>query len=89
MQRPPNTRKIGGGGGGKFIDVGPKAILIGTMFGRALGGHLDPRGVRQSCQNAHGRVHGKRHGVGEGSPVRVEAKEGYAVAAIEARVEIG
>jgi hypothetical protein len=82
-----NTRKIGGGGGGKFIDLAPEgAILVGfDVWKGDWAGHLIIRGVRPIFQTAHGRVPGKRHGVENGAPIRVEAKEGYAVAAIEAR----
>lgn len=82
-----NTRKVGGKGGGDFIEVMPEgAILVGFEAWKGdYYGHLIIRGIRPIFQTAHGRVQGKRHGSDYGIPMRVEAKEGYAVAAIEAR----
>lgn len=82
-----NTKKIGGGGGGRFFEVSPEGgILVGfDVWTGDWSGHKIIRGIRPIFQTARGRVPGQRHGVANGNPVRVEAKEGYAVAAIEAR----
>ncbi|EDY19329.1 hypothetical protein CfE428DRAFT_3014 [Chthoniobacter flavus Ellin428] len=82
-----HTRKIGGGGGGRFFEVLPEGgLLVGfVVWTGEWAGHHIIRGVRPIFQTSHGRITGQRHGVENGAPIRVEAKEGYAVAAIEAR----
>jgi len=82
-----NTKKVGGKGGGQFFEVVPEgAILVGfDVWKGDWSGHLSIRGIRPIFQTSHGRVPGKVHGRQSGDPIRVEAKEGYAVAAIEAR----
>jgi len=82
------TKKSGGHGGGEFTEVRPEGgLLVGFEVWRGnYAGHLVIRGIRPIFQTAAGRLKGKGHGNVKGEPgVTVEAKEGYAVAAIEAR----
>jgi hypothetical protein len=81
------TKKVGGKGGGNFIDVQSEgAILVGFEIWQGdYSGHRIIRGIRPIFQTANGRVSGAVHGVENGDSTKVEAKDGYAVAAIEAR----
>jgi hypothetical protein len=81
------TKKMGGLGGDKFIDVMPEgALLVGfEVWQGAPRGRMIIRGIRPIFETAKGRVPGTLHGTENGELTRVEAKEGYAVAAIEAR----
>jgi hypothetical protein len=84
---PEKTKRVGGPGGGSFIDVLEEgAILVGfEVWQGDYSGHRIIRGIRPIFQTASGRVPGSLHGEEDGAPTKVEAKEGYAVAAIEAR----
>lgn len=83
-----DTKKVGGQGGSDFLDV-PKegGILVGfdVWLSDPSEQHMIVRGIRAVFQTANGRVGGAMHGRENGNPIRVEAKDGYAVAAIEAR----
>ena len=81
------TKKVGGHGGTDFFEVSPEgAILVGfELWEGDYYGHRIIRGIRPIFQTAHGRVPGKVHGKQHGQPTKVEAKDGYAVAATEAR----
>jgi len=82
-----DTKNVGGQGGSNFLDV-PKegGILVGfEVWLSDPGTHLIIQGIRPIFQTAHGRVEGAMHGRVNGSPIKTEAKDGYAVAAIEAR----
>jgi hypothetical protein len=82
------TKKSGGGGGGSFAEVLPDGgIVVGfDVWQGSWAGHRIIRGVRPIFQTAIGRVRGKSHGNTPGKPsVTVEANEGYAVAALEAK----
>jgi hypothetical protein len=84
---PKSTKNVGGGGGGDFIDaleVG--AILVGFKVWQGdYSGHRIIRGIQPIFQTASGRLPGDVHGEEDGAPTTIEAKDGYAVAAIEAR----
>lgn len=82
------TKKSGGHGGGAFAEVRPEGgILVGLELWQGdYFGHLVIRGVRAIYQTATGRVRGAGHGNIHGEPAaRIEAKDGYAIAAIEPR----
>ena len=82
------TKKSGGGGGGAFAEVRSEGgILVGfDVWQGNWAGHRIIRGIRPIFQTAIGRVRGKSHGYAPGKPATtVEAKEGYAVAALHAR----
>lgn len=80
------TKKSGGSGGGKFRELRPEGgLLVGfeTWHGD-WNGHRIIRGIRPIFQTAAGRIRGAGHGNTPGDPhATVEAKEGYAVAAIK------
>jgi len=84
---PEKTKRVGGHGGGNFIDtLEDGAILVGFEIWQGdYSGHRIIRGIRPIFQTASGRVPGGLHGHADGASTKVEAKEGYAVAAIEAR----
>jgi len=84
---PKETKKVGGGGGGNFIDVpNGGGILVGFKVWQGdYSGHRIIRGIQPIYQTATGRVPGDLHGEKNGAPTTIEAKDGYAVAAIEAR----
>jgi hypothetical protein len=81
------TKKMGGLSGDKFVDVLPEgALLVGfEVWQGAPRGRMIIRGIRPIFQTAKGRAPGTLHGKEDGELTRVEAKDGYAVAAIEAR----
>jgi hypothetical protein len=84
---PNKTRRVGGGGGGKFIDVlEDGALLVGfDLWKGDYAGNEIIRGIRPIYQTAEGRFPGGLHGEKTGPVIKVEAKDGYAVAALEAR----
>ena len=82
-----NAKKVGGEGGYNFFEVRPEgAVLVGfEVWVGDYTDHVIIRGLRGIFQTAHGRVTGTLHGKKTGPSTTVEAKDGYAVAAIEAR----
>jgi hypothetical protein len=82
------TDNVGAATGGAFSETYPDGgILVGfDVWTGDYGPNLVIRGIRPVFQTARGRVRGKGHGNTRGQPDAViEAKEGYAVAALEAR----
>ena len=84
---PHKTKRVGGGGGGKFIDLlEDGAILVGfDVWKGDYAGNEIIRGIRPIFQTATGRFPGGLHGEKVGHAITVEAKDGYALAAIDAR----
>ena len=84
-----HTGKAGQGVGAPFEDRCPGGILVGfdVWYGNlTYGPHTVVDGVCPIFQTATGIVRGKKHGSTRGEPTAViQAKEGYAVATIEAR----
>ena len=82
------TKKSGGSGGGTFAEVCPQGgLLVGfEVWEGDWAGHRIIRGLRPIFQTASGRVRGSSHGDTPGQPHKTaEAKDGYAVAALEIR----
>lgn len=85
-----NTKRVGGVLGDSFAETYPQGgILVGFDVWEGVynaGVPLVIRGICPIFQTATGRVRGQNHGSTRGKPtMTVEAKPGYAVAALEAR----
>lgn len=85
---PEQTRKVGAMGGDAFAEVYPDGgLLVGfDVWLGDYGSHRIIGGIRPVFETAGGRARGQSHGTTNGNPdVVIEAKEGYAVAGLDAR----
>lgn len=78
------TRKAGGGGGGPFEEVGGEDALLTGLVAHTgdFAGHRVLIAVQPIFRTANSTKMGKRHGVGRGNGITLDAKPGYAVGGV-------